>query len=203
MNYLVYKHTSPSGKAYIGITNDYDRRCAEHKRNKKNHPFTNAIRKYGWDNFLHEILYDNLTEYDAKSREEQTINEYGSKFPYGYNLSSGGSRNDGLSGIPKSEAHKQALSKAAKGKQKSAAHKQLISSIRTGTRHTQASRDKMSLNNRKYRYCITGPDGTCYITTSLNKFCIEHNLSCGTMSEVVRGLRPSLKGWSGYIIHSI
>lgn len=29
--YLIYKHTSPSGKSYIGLTNNYQRRCREHK----------------------------------------------------------------------------------------------------------------------------------------------------------------------------
>lgn len=89
--YLVYKHTSPSGKSYIGVTNDYPKRCNEHQQSQGYcRLFYKAIKKYGWDNFLHEILYDNLSLDQANWREQQSINEYGSLAPSGYNLLPGG-----------------------------------------------------------------------------------------------------------------
>ncbi len=54
--YLVYMHISPNGKSYIGQTCDYQRRCSEHKRPSKSLAFYNAVKKYGWNNFKHEIL---------------------------------------------------------------------------------------------------------------------------------------------------
>lgn len=44
-NYTVYRHTSPSGKVYIGITKQ-----KPHKRWNSGQPlFERAILKYGWD----------------------------------------------------------------------------------------------------------------------------------------------------------
>lgn len=58
-NFIVYKHTSPSGKCYVGITsqapecrwgNDGCKYLEIHKNGKLKHPyFAQAILKYGWD----------------------------------------------------------------------------------------------------------------------------------------------------------
>lgn len=90
--YLIYKHTSPSGKSYIGLTKDYDGRCKQHQAEYS--PciaFLAAIKKYGWDNFIHEILVENVTLDAANILETQFIFEHQSLFPGGYNLKSGGS----------------------------------------------------------------------------------------------------------------
>jgi group I intron endonuclease len=89
-NYLIYKHTSPSGKSYIGQTNDYHRRCKEHQRSNKCPAIHNAIKYYGWDNFIHEILHDNLTIDQANVLEAKCILEYKTLSPNGYNLATGG-----------------------------------------------------------------------------------------------------------------
>ena len=51
--YLIYKLVSPSGKMYIGQTNNFDGRMIEHKSNAKwrKSKLYNSIRKYGWDKF--------------------------------------------------------------------------------------------------------------------------------------------------------
>ena len=68
--YTVYKHTSPSGKCYIGITcMSPKRRWRRGKGYKDNIYFSNAINKYGWDNFEHLILEENLTSNEANIRE--------------------------------------------------------------------------------------------------------------------------------------
>lgn len=90
--YYLYKHTSPSGKVYIGITR---RNPSERWRNgkgyKNNIHFYNAILKYGWDNFRHEILFDELTEEEAKTKEVELIAFYKSNnCGFGYNQSAGG-----------------------------------------------------------------------------------------------------------------
>lgn len=89
--YCVYKHTSPSGKSYIGQTYDYEDRSYRHQLKSSGcRAFYLAIQKYGWDSFTHEILYDNLTLDQANWREQQSINEYGCMVPCGYNLLEGG-----------------------------------------------------------------------------------------------------------------
>ena len=92
--YLIYKHTSPSGKCYIGQTGDYEKRCKNHKKPNNNCvAFRNALNKYGWDNFTHEILHKNLSKDSANVLEELYILEYNSIVPNGYNLKSGGNSN--------------------------------------------------------------------------------------------------------------
>lgn len=91
-NYIVYKHTAPNGKIYIGITQQ------EPKSRWKNGTgyrtqilFFRAIKKYGWNNFKHEILYKNLSQEDAEIKEKELIRLYKSNYAeYGYNVENGG-----------------------------------------------------------------------------------------------------------------
>lgn len=91
-NHLIYKHTSPSGKAYIGQTKNYEIRCQHHRTraNKSCPSFYKAITKYGWENFTHEILIDGLTHAEANELESFYIKEHGTLSPNGYNLNTGG-----------------------------------------------------------------------------------------------------------------
>ena len=91
--YFVYKHTSPSGKIYIGVT------CVKKPEYRWNHGrgysqqiyFWNAIQKYGWDNFKHEILYSNLTREEASELEIKLIKQFKADNPeFGYNQIEGG-----------------------------------------------------------------------------------------------------------------
>src|SRR5665811_1174384 len=90
-NYLIYKHTSPSGKSYIGQTKNYERRCKEHQCSSSEcRAFSSAIAKYTWDMFTHEILAEHLTIDEANVMEHQYIVDHNTIAPYGYNLTSGG-----------------------------------------------------------------------------------------------------------------
>lgn len=90
--YQVYKHTSPSGKVYIGMTKQsVDRRSQNGNGYNTQRLFWNAIQKYGWDNFEHDILEENLTHDEACEREIYYIHLYKSNIrKYGYNVTSGG-----------------------------------------------------------------------------------------------------------------
>ena len=91
--YIVYKHTCPNGKVYIGITGTaFETRCGKGGYNyKKNTFFYRAIEKYGWNNIRHEILFTGLTKEEAEQKEIELIAEYKSnQREYGYNVSSGG-----------------------------------------------------------------------------------------------------------------
>lgn len=89
----VYKHTSPSDRVYIGITGRKPEvRWANGNGYIGNDYFFKAIQKYGWDNFKHEILFENLTKEEAESKEIDLIAQYNStNRACGYNISSGGS----------------------------------------------------------------------------------------------------------------
>lgn len=98
--YKVYKHTSPNGKVYIGITNQKPERrwCKNGQGYKENEYFCRAIEKYGWNNFNHEILAENLTEEEACNMEIKLIEEFNSTDrSCGYNRHSGGKVHDTIS----------------------------------------------------------------------------------------------------------
>ena len=64
--YYVYRHISPNGKSYIGITKqEPTRRFQNGNGYKTQRAFYRAIQKYGWDSFKHEILEEGLTEKEA------------------------------------------------------------------------------------------------------------------------------------------
>lgn len=111
-NYTVYKHTSPSNKVYIGITSiGVERRWQSGNNYRSNTYFTNAILKYGWDNFKHEILYTGLSKEEAEQKEIELIAFYKSNSQeYGYNIENGGNTHK------VSETTKLKLSIAHKGK---------------------------------------------------------------------------------------
>lgn len=95
-SYCVYCHTLKiDGRKYIGITKqkpEYRWRNGEGYHAGDYHSrFYNAIKKYGWDNFEHEILFDGLTDEEAKAIEIQLIEKYQTtNKKYGFNTLRGG-----------------------------------------------------------------------------------------------------------------
>ena len=89
--YCVYCHISPSNKKYVGISNNPYKRWNNGKGYVKNYLFKRAIDKYGWDNFQHQILYNNLTKQEAINIEIKLIADWDLTNPQkGYNLRAGG-----------------------------------------------------------------------------------------------------------------
>lgn len=91
--YTVYMHEHrENGKRYIGITSqDVYKRWGNGKNYKTDSHFRNAIEKYGWDMFRHEILYVDLTYEEACLIEKELIEKYQTNNRmYGYNNSVGG-----------------------------------------------------------------------------------------------------------------
>ena len=88
----LYKHTSPSGKVYIGMAKNVKHRWRANGNGYKGSTrIWYAIQKYGWDNFKHEILAENLSREEASELEKKTIREYRATDPmFGYNLTDGG-----------------------------------------------------------------------------------------------------------------
>ena len=123
-NFIVYVHTSPSNKKYIGITSqDIQKRWRNGQGYSKNDYFTKAIKKYGWENFKHEIVADGLNKIEAEKIERALILRYKANDKrYGYNLKSGGDSNGKHSEVSK---HLMSINRKGKGTQpKSEATKQ-------------------------------------------------------------------------------
>lgn len=98
--YTAYCHTNKiNGKKYVGITKKKPERRWQNGTGYKSSPhFYNAIKKYGWHNFLHEILYTDLTKKEAEEKEVALIKEWNTTDRcYGYNCESGGNANKNLS----------------------------------------------------------------------------------------------------------
>ena len=91
-NYIVYCHTFPNGKKYIGITcQDPHIRWSSGMGYKEQPLIFNAIVKYGWINVKHDILYMDLSEEEAFEKEKELISLYQTNdVEYGYNLTPGG-----------------------------------------------------------------------------------------------------------------
>ena len=124
--YCLYKHESPNGKVYIGITSRNPiERWSNGRGYRGNSYFTRAIQKYGWDNFKHDILFENLTEEEAKKLEKEYIAKYKSNIrKYGYNISSGG---ESKSGTTISEYQKQRIREGTKNRIFTESYKQKLS----------------------------------------------------------------------------
>lgn len=97
--YKIYKHTCKvNGKSYIGQTSSVDiknERWQNGAGYKQCIVFYRAIKKYGWDNFTHEIIEDNIeTLAQANKREHYWIMYYHTWIDdpdcNGYNSTAGG-----------------------------------------------------------------------------------------------------------------
>ena len=91
-NYCVYMHVNKiNDKKYIGITKNKPEDRWQNGHGYKRQIFYKAIQKYGWDNFDHIILFENLSEEEACKKEIELISLHKSDNKnYGYNISHGG-----------------------------------------------------------------------------------------------------------------
>ena len=103
MSWIIYKHTNiHNGKIYIGQTKRSAKsRWANGNGYNNNKYFKNAILKYSWDGFIHEIIEDNIPTLEvANEREIYWINYFRSYIGFddcnGYNLTKGGDNRDHL-----------------------------------------------------------------------------------------------------------
>ena len=90
-NYYVYKHTNmENGLVYYGITTDYLSRWNNGFGYQNNNYFWNDIVRYGWKNFKHEIIFENINREKARFYEGMLIQETQSYLPEnGYNQNIG------------------------------------------------------------------------------------------------------------------
>lgn len=147
-NYTVYMHISPNNKRYIGITRQKEKeRWQNGKGYEHNKYFTNAIEKYGWNNFQHIIIARGLDEETAKWLEIELIREWDtSDRDKGYNLTKGGESSNGL---VHTEEWKQEHSKRMSGENNPNFGKK---SPMYGKQHSEESKKKMS-NFQKGKKC--------------------------------------------------
>lgn len=146
-NYCVYKHTTPSGKVYIGITKqEVKNRWKNGSGYKPCKAFYRAILKYGWNNIQHEVLVTGLTEEEACDMEVKLVAEYNSANPkYGYNLTHGGEHYK-----PNEEWKQKASESHLRFYEDHPEAKAKISEIQIGRKASQETKKKMSDARKNY-----------------------------------------------------
>lgn len=137
-NYTVYMHKNKiNDKVYIGITKRKPQYRWNDGKGYDNQYFKRAIQKYGFNNFEHLILYENLTQKEAEQKEIELIAYYkSSERDFGYNISKGGMVNNG---VPCKEETKEKISKANKGTKNGM----------YGKHHTEEEKRKISETSKK------------------------------------------------------
>lgn len=111
--YTIYKSTCLStGKSYIGFDSRWPSRKREHmaayQLEQNNVVFYNAIRKYGWEDFEWEVLYQSIDrDHTLNEMENYFIEQYRTYIHFedccGYNMTLGG---DGTFGYKHTEHYK-------------------------------------------------------------------------------------------------
>lgn len=143
--FTVYCHINKiNGKKYVGITKQKPE-TRWHSGNGYNNSeyFWRAIKKYGWKNFEHKILFENLTKEEAEKIEVQLIAEWKTtNRSYGYNIANGGNHIGSIS-----EETKKKISKKHKGIPTHNMTKEVrdrISKKMTGRKLSDSTKRKMS-----------------------------------------------------------
>lgn len=170
--YNLYRHTSPSGKIYIGITNQSVTHRWGHEgkgyMNVKKGPFKSTIKKYGWNNIKHEVLFIKLTK-DKAILLEKVFVAYYKRHNISLNVTDGGDGchgrvpwNKGIKvpyeqsnkrkGCKLTEEHRRKLSEAKKGKsikghKLTLEQRERLSIAKTGKTHTEETKRKISENS--------------------------------------------------------
>lgn len=112
--------------------------------------FCRAIRKYGWENFHHDII--GYIECETKEELNFWLNEweqyyiwYYDSFHNGYNSTLGG---DGSLGRKVSEKTREKMSKLMKGRKRNPESVEKSARSRIGTKQSEATKAKISAGNK-------------------------------------------------------
>ena len=205
--YCIYLHRNKiNGKVYIGQTCQKPEKRWNYGHGYKNCPrFYSAIVSYGWNNFEHIILENNLTSDEANEKEQYYIKKYNSQNPdLGYNLTEGGSS---LSEYWKTPEHRELQSQNKKLYFKEHPDKKIENDMHLkeiAQKSAKIRSEKMKENyanqgglfhlneSRKKRIkCIE----TDEIFASLSEASKKYNISVGNISSVIHGKRKSAGGY--------
>jgi group I intron endonuclease len=137
--YNIYLITNlNNNKKYVGLTKfSITERFYQHV--KRGFLLTEAIKKYGEDEFFIELIEEVDTAGRAYELEQYYIKEYNTKVPYGYNLTDGG---DGIFGWEVTEEYRQECSERVKQ-----LHKEKKVGM-YGKNHSDETKRKMSVASK-------------------------------------------------------
>lgn len=164
--YCVYMHVAPNGKRYVGITSlKPEKRWANGEGYRSQTIFYRAIKKYGWENFKHVILEEELSFEQACEREQYYIKKYKTNLNRWQNPSYGYNRDDG--GCTKEP----------------------------GTyHHTKQTIDKIRLSNKPQWKAIDVFDisgSYLYTTPTMTEAAVRTNVNVPNISKICKGVKYS------------
>lgn len=222
-NGYIYKISNlVSGKCYIGFTQYPENRWLSHQRNEGSKLVFQAIKKYGLENLIFEVIAG-----DSLENEDYYIQEHNSMYPNGYNLTSGGNIPPnhkgktyeeiyGVEGAREQRKKRAKLQKERGGygpvKHTLETRKKISESV-SGKKNPmygkkQSDETKMKISSKikgRYnggdnpnscRWKLTDPIGTEYIISgTLKQFCIDHNLKYATVRKSYEINRPMRNKW--------
>jgi group I intron endonuclease len=199
--YTIYKATNiVNNKVYIGFTSlTLDERSSRHRANSSNNEntkFYKSIRKYGWNNFIWEIIYQSLNyEHTLNEMERHFIEEYNS-YKDGYNSTLGG---EGCSGYSYDHTED---------------HKNYMRTIRIGSKNPFFGKTHTEERNKqwaeKMKPHVTGKNNGNHSSIEYNWFNINtgqivkmsqfdfytiYGFNRVGVNNVVKNRRPTVRGW--------
>lgn len=221
----IYRATNTiNGKVYIGFDTDWPRRKYCHKSHHQGVDdtikFYRAIRKYGWEAFVWDVIYQSKEiEHTLKVMEPFFIGEHDSK-KNGYNSTEGG---DGTVGLKHSDSTKKRLAvqfgKKCKGPDGTIYFSANEASIQTGISYGAIKyRCRKNILGWSYLDCPTNYRPTKNYAPTMHKnydhnvyeffhdtgivekcqryeLLIKYDLNQGNLSQLVRGLKLVYRGW--------
>lgn len=177
--YTIYKATNLiNGKSYIGFTSKtLDQRKLGHKTSLtyRNNKFYSAIKKYGWEQFSWDILYQSKDLDFCKNIMEPYFIRIFNSLHEGYNMTSGG---DGI--VNPSQEVRQKIAEANSKRIITEQAKLRNSISSTGRKHSDTTKQKMAIKAtgrtpKKYP-CIN-----CGLYVSLGPMKRFHGNNCKTI----------------------
>ncbi len=172
---IIYKLTNKlNGMPYVGkTTRDLDVRFKEHA--KADSYIGRAIRKYGEENFLREVIEECETPEQLDEREIFCIAHFNCKTPNGYNQTDGGE--SGWKHTPKTRAR---MSESHTGKPLSVGHRVAISVAHMGEKNPNFGKPL----SKEHRAKIGAK------MSEINKGIPKSSEHCAKVSEAKRGETP-------------
>lgn len=149
MYYTIYKVTNKiNGKFYIG---KHQTKTPNDNYYGSGKAIVNAIKLYGKENFVKEVLFIFDNEIEMNAKEEELITEEFVLRSDTYNLGIGGEGGPHFKGKTFSEESKKKISNSNKGKKRSEETKQKLSEVSKKRAYSDDTKEKMRLSalNRK------------------------------------------------------
>lgn len=209
--YKIYLFTFPNGKKYCGYTSQQN----IHSRWHGGHGYDKcplvgkAIKKYGWNNIVKEILFIFDDKEKALNKEKEIISLYNLTNPdYGYNLDEGGKPHGNANYL--TEDGKKRISEANKCHWSNPEYREKMIKKFKSVPHSKLSDEtKKKISETKKQQHITPPNAKTVIQLDLNEKILNYFKSaseaslyvinsvdgCSNILKVCQGKRKTAYGY--------